>query len=418
MNTLMRAAFHGYYRLPNEEVKTLWKECIFILDANVLLDLHRFPIDVRRQLLAALGRVRSRVWVPYQAALEYQDNWSTVVYEQAGRYDKVRDVVTRSKTSLTNEIMNLQLEKRHSVISPRAFIVELERAVDKFLRHIEVLKARHDHTADESLRKSVEALVGDNVGPPPESQAALDKLYKEGLIRFENKLPPGYRDASKEGKAEAPLMHGGLLYQRKFGDLLMWHQILDHAKLTKPKGVILVTNDEKPDWWLIEHGSKVGPRRELLEEFRRVSEVQLFHMYNTQSFLENAVRHLGVRVDQVSIEKVRDILEARRAVPQLTHRQILEAFSVFNKTLRDTPKWKGFPDSTRHNRHKYAIRNDGLLYPVKKIISLAGDLSVTQFSGGAQANRRIEEAGFEIVPISPGLGSDEADEDSEEDPTP
>lgn len=410
----MRTSFHGYYRPSDEELKTLWKECTFVLDANVLLDLHRFPVDVRGQLLAALGQVSSRVWIPYQAALEYQDNWLAVVQEQVGRYDKVREVVTKSNMSLIQEIKHLQLEKRHSSINPRKFLNGLERAVENFVNHIDSLKKKHDHSADDALRRSIERLLGDRIGAPPGSQPELDILYKDGQARFDNKLPPGYRDASKDGKTEAPLMHGGLLYQRKFGDLLLWKQILAHAKDSNIGHIVFVTNDEKDDWWHIERGKKLGPRRELVEEIRREAGVQFFHMYNTQTFLERAVRHLGSKIDRLSIEKVRDILEVtprRRSVPSLTIEQIVGSLEAFDQGLRETPAWKGFPDRILHNRHKYAIHHNGNLYPVKKILSLASGLHVTKFSGGAHANRRIEESGLEVIPISETSDADESDED-------
>ncbi len=37
----MRAMFPGYYRRTEEELERIWDEGLFVLDANVLLNLYR-----------------------------------------------------------------------------------------------------------------------------------------------------------------------------------------------------------------------------------------------------------------------------------------------------------------------------------------------------------------------------------------
>lgn len=66
--------------------------------------------------------------------------------------------------------------------------------------------------------------------------ALCARTSQEGGIRFEHRLPPGFRDGSKE--------------ENRFGDLIIWLEILDKAAssaATFPK-VLFVTNDEKSDW--------------------------------------------------------------------------------------------------------------------------------------------------------------------------
>ncbi len=56
----------------------------------------------------------------------------------------------------------------------------------------------------------------------------------------------------------------GRYFPRKFGDLIIWLQILEKFKDTV--SLFFVTDDEKEDWWHTLGGKKIGPRRELREE--------------------------------------------------------------------------------------------------------------------------------------------------------
>ena len=68
----MRTTFPAYYRPSEELLRELWQKATIALDANVLLNLYRYPIQARNDLLSVLRRVSGRLFVPYQAALEYQ----------------------------------------------------------------------------------------------------------------------------------------------------------------------------------------------------------------------------------------------------------------------------------------------------------------------------------------------------------
>ena len=78
---------------------------------------------------------------------------------------------------------------------------------------------------------------------------------------------------------------------------------------------------------------------------------------------------------------------------------IRNALMQFDQQLRQAPEWASWTDN---NAHKYAIRANGRLYPVKQIVSLATGTPVSDFSGGegsGQANTYIRNLGFEIVPL-------------------
>lgn len=62
------------------------------------------------------------------------------------------------------------------------------------------------------------------------------KANREGDTRFEHRLPPGFKDGAKG--------------ENRFGDLIIWYEILEYSKEQKEKfeHVLFLSNDEKLDW--------------------------------------------------------------------------------------------------------------------------------------------------------------------------
>src|SRR5262249_13882425 len=132
----MRNLFPGYYRLTQAELQELWEKAIFVLDANVLLNLYRYPKEASDDLLRIFSQISARLWLPYQAALEYQMNRLNVIAEQMKKYSEVKSAVQKSYETLANELDNLQLKQRHSTIQTTAFMEEFMALKDKFLQEL------------------------------------------------------------------------------------------------------------------------------------------------------------------------------------------------------------------------------------------------------------------------------------------
>ena len=101
-------------------------------------------------------------------------------------------------------------------------------------------------------------------------------------------MPPGYMDNKKT--------------ENKYGDLLVWKEILDYAT-TQSVDIIFVTHDQKEDWWNTNHGKKIGPRIELRKEFYEKTG-QRFHMYTMPSFLSFFTKNKENSIDKETIDEV------------------------------------------------------------------------------------------------------------------
>jgi hypothetical protein len=132
----MKELFPGYYFEASETIKLGIPATAIIFDANVLLNLYRYPIGASEDILRLMEGLGEKVWLPYHVALEYQRNRLTVIAEQKKRFREARDTVEKGVSSLKGELERLQLQKKHSTINyPRR-----RRVFLKYLRKKKMLK--------------------------------------------------------------------------------------------------------------------------------------------------------------------------------------------------------------------------------------------------------------------------------------
>lgn len=124
-------------------------------------------------------------------------------------------------------------------------------------------------------------------------QPDKEKISAELARRQIHNIPPGYKDAGKNDSG--------------IGDLIIWLTILEIGKMQK-KSVVFVSGDEKADWWHRSEGQALYPRYELVDEFRRSSNGQSFHIITFSHFLEIYGASENI-VQEVREEEKRQVLE-------------------------------------------------------------------------------------------------------------
>jgi hypothetical protein len=163
-------------------------------------------------------------------------------------------------------------------------------------------------------------------------------LYKEGEERYKVKRPPGYLDKDKGlGKNEREShMYNGLVLSKKYGDLIVWKQILRYVKNENIKHVIFVTDDSDEDWWWIvdSKGSKtIGPRPELVQEIAEYG-ANLFYMYSSERFLRFASQYLDIRVAPESIESVANVVQVHLMTTETINTLTQQNLNIHLATVR------------------------------------------------------------------------------------
>ncbi|CAK8719653.1 hypothetical protein KKHLCK_08830 [Candidatus Electrothrix laxa] len=125
--------------------------------------------------------------------------------------------------------------------------------------------------------------------------------------------------------------YSGLVYEEKYGDLIVWKQIIDYAHEKSLKNIIFITSDSKPDWWRKVKNKTIGPRPELLDEIYREAGVERFHVYHTERFLEYANKFLSAQVSESAIEEIEEVRQTNDA---LTFAAETERISDVIKSLK------------------------------------------------------------------------------------
>lgn len=311
----MKNIFKSFYKLSVDEYKILWNNALFVFDTNILLNLYRYQSSTKDEFLSVIEQLQERIWIPHHVALEFHRNRLIVIADQHKRYSEVRSIISKSIASLQTDLDNLQLKKRHSHINPDALINSIEEIKNTFFDDLEKLEYKSiSLSSEDPVLEKIHKLFSEKVGKPIASQEALEKLFKDGEERFKKLIPPGFKDAKKDEKEPDDFTFGGLSYKRKFGDLIVWQQIIEYAKERQIKDLIFITDDGKADWWwkIESNGSKtIGARPELVDEINREAGVERFNIYNTENFLNFVNELLNAKVPEETIKEVREVSAIR-----------------------------------------------------------------------------------------------------------
>jgi hypothetical protein len=300
-------------------------------------------------LLAVLDTLADKIWIPHQVALEFYRNRLTVIGEQIKRFSDVKKLVTDSHQTLVKNLNSLELKKRHSVIDPAPLLAGYQLALEDFQKSLDnLLSSQQKLTGSDHLRDRIEALFSGKVGEPINSQEELALLYKQADERFKLKIPPGYMDDGKDEKGSDEYLSGGLIHKRKYGDFVLWNQLLSYAKRADKKSIIFITDDTKEDWWwqLDVNGEKtIGPRPELRDEAKRIGGVDALLMYGSETFLKYAAKLLEAEITVEALDEVREVSSLPPA-----------GFNQFNKALlavHAVISWA----KTRYSDFEYPVNN-------------------------------------------------------------
>lgn len=293
----MKKTFREYHQFTEEEYKQLMKDCIFVLDTNTLLDMYRYSRETANEYLAILGELKKKnqLWIPYQVGYEFYERRIDVISEYEKSYDEILSIIQRAKSDIETRY------KHHPFLN----FDEIKKGMNEGLSSVEVKigkqKEKHPKWLDkddvlESLNSLFESNIGENY-----SIDEIDKIKAEGKQRYEKGVPPGFKDNNKTE-------------EKKYGDLILWYQIIDKAKVSK-KPIVFISGDTKEDWWLKKDGSRLIPLPQLKKEILSKAGVD-FHIYTPDRFLEFYPREFGKQKDITKevireVKKIREIGEER-----------------------------------------------------------------------------------------------------------
>lgn len=307
----MKSPFRSYQRPSKEEYKELWRRGTFIFDTNVLLELYSYPERTRETMFGVLQKIGPRVWIPYHVALEFHRNRLSRITQSAAKLDQLERTIQDARKALNEELAVAKLAERELGLSDlHDRLKAVEETHLRLLEAVELAKRKLPTVSlEDPVRDRLYQIFEGRVGPPPEDQSAVEQLTTEASQRIKCGIPPGYRDSDKDVRYR----DNGLDYEGKYGDFLVWKQLLAKIEAEKLDRVVFITGDSKDDWWLRHCGKTLGPRPELVQEALSYMKDGVFWMYQTHQFLEIARDELKAAVPDEAIDRVKAASEEEGA---------------------------------------------------------------------------------------------------------
>lgn len=292
----MRDSFRAYYRPTDDEISQIWRDGIIVLDTNTLLNFFRYTPSTRDEFLAVLEKLQASLWIPHHVGLEFHRRRLTVISTTSDAFTKVTESLVRAKKDIAG---TLNEYKHHPSLNRTELLDEvagfLESLTAKLASQAEEHHARVVKSGDaEQTFQRISDLFSGHVGPAF-TETELAAIYDEGKTRYEQKIPPGFKDKDDSNP-------------NQYGDLVIWKEILNLGE-EKKQPVIFVTDDAKEDWWWKHGGETQGPRVELVNEYWGRAERRI-HFYEPLRFLQYAKNQTNTDISRESLEEVEEVSSA------------------------------------------------------------------------------------------------------------
>lgn len=331
----MKENFTSFYENQEDDyLKIIWESpnTRFVFDTNVLLSLYSFQKESREDFIKILKLLNPRLWIPHHVALEFQRNRLKVIKNHRIYIQEMQKetesflnsisfndtIFTTFKNSFStkNKLPNIH-SKVEDLISNITFQIDgvkeiLKNEVENIKKLIadtdqeKIFLNSKDHIRDEFDNIFINNSLGENIY---NTQELLDDLFKEGDKRYKSMTPPGYKDGiTKEGET---FSFNGLTYKSKFGDLIIFKQIISFAKDPNIKSIIFISEDVKEDWRIVENlnGKKIlGARPELKQEIFKESSIENFYIFNINDFLNHTNNSFDLKISPSSVEDIKNSL--------------------------------------------------------------------------------------------------------------
>lgn len=279
--------------LSEDEINNIWDNAIITVDANVLLDLYRVHKDTRNSILSNLKKFEGRIWISHQAATEFFRNRNRVIFDAEVAFKNAKSElsgeVDKKITDIIGYIKGYRKMPKQLSKDIECHLLEIK---EKIQEHINTCtwEDRSDYYHYDEVLNSIINLFNknDSLGSPFNEETEK-KAIEEAKLRIENKIPPGYKDKGKPNEQD-------------FGDFFLWEQILCFGEEIK-KPIILITSEQKEDWWEKVGGEIKGLRQELQKEsWDRLKQHLL--VYRTAYFLE---KNNTDNNNTIAIEEIKQI---------------------------------------------------------------------------------------------------------------
>ncbi|MDD4688106.1 MAG: PIN domain-containing protein, partial [Candidatus Cloacimonetes bacterium] len=295
---------------------------VFVFDTSALLALYRLSKETHASIEKVLDKVKERLWIPNHVQFEFMKNREGTLYDALQMYGSF---LNKSFKGLHSQLQHMEhelkdlapdnLHKNNQISFSTDQYAEIKKHFDELLssknafrntckKHAESRK----HELNEMFKNDVVLEIIKQyfmVGEPYSFNKIID-ITKEGVHRYQCSIPPGFKDDHKDGT-------------QKFGDLIIWKQLIGYAVESK-QNIVFVTNDVlKGDWGVVSNKCFTSPQLDLISEFYDTTG-KTFWIYTLPSFLSKAVSLLNVAIPEEQLMQVNQTLEEPDSAFKINYR--------------------------------------------------------------------------------------------------
>lgn len=235
---------------------------LIIFDTNVLLELYRMPANISIDVINVLEKAKNQIYIPHRVYEEYLKHRQKIRGDAKKKYENVTKELSEMTRELQDDISKKIAEyRKHNYTDVTKLQKDLFEKIEEIQDVIHDYKDKHateiqlniNFLEKDEVNKFVERLKQQGCLGEDISFTRKLEILREGELRYNNLIPPGFRDNEKVG-------------EDRFGDLFIWKDMISVAR-EQDSNILFVCNDTKEDWWKKEKGRPEDLRKELNKEF-------------------------------------------------------------------------------------------------------------------------------------------------------
>ncbi len=210
------------------------KTSIYI-DTSFLMWLTKGGADSRQQFLNWAHAIGPRIHVPVWTYHEYyrHHNRDTLRTALANEAQKLKEAAQR--------YADIARTYADDSLTPGLTANAFDRELDEMVGKIKGVTATGTRWNYDQPAKQLSTWMSERLCRSKVVFELMNKLGELGEARYTQDLPPGYMDRVK---VDTPVKGSN-----KFGDLIMWEEIIAHVSESVTNSVVVLTRDRKEDWF-------------------------------------------------------------------------------------------------------------------------------------------------------------------------
>lgn len=244
------------------DFKKYWNDGVIVLDTSLLLFLKQCDKKLAIDIIDILMFKKDNIWIPAHVKEEFYNNkqHERIQSGACGRINEFKKRLNSSIDKVKNTFSELAQETLSEGYDTLSDVLGQVDINSMFLNSLSQFEFKASTLTDENrefLRSGIVETFYNIVfskTATPLSEAEIHSIEEEGNWRYQNQIPPGYKDKKKNNEND-------------YGDLIIWKEILNKSK-EQNKPILFITRDKKIDWFNLNGKDIESPRQELFEEVK------------------------------------------------------------------------------------------------------------------------------------------------------